>query len=145
MGGARRKFLDDGSSSSSSMLPNCCNITSSENQPIPSKSDNKSSQCILPAIGLHLNALARSSKDYNANNQETSVALRLLMNDPSSHAAPDSFANDQEIIIQPLALNSADGDLGPVDGGVRVTEDAYQLSGYVGSDHLNQSSPKKKK
>ncbi|GMP77126.1 hypothetical protein CsSME_00033508 [Camellia sinensis var. sinensis] len=143
MAGARRKHLDDSSSSGSSMLPQPdVNIESNDKQLVPTKPGNDSSHCILPGIGLHLNALARTSKEYSVVSHETLSSGRQLINDPSSTASIHSLNTGQD---QYLAVTSMEGNMGLTESGVPGMEDASQASGYIASEELNQSSPKKKR
>ncbi|KAI8010631.1 CRC domain-containing protein TSO1 [Camellia lanceoleosa] len=136
MAGARRKHLDDNSSSSSSMLSQSdVNIESNDKQLVPTKLGHDSSRCILPGIGLHLNALARTSKDYNIVSHETLASGAQFINDPTG----------QEPINKSLAMISVERNMGPTENGVPGMEDVSQASGYIASEEFSQSSPKKKR
>ncbi|CAL5337631.1 unnamed protein product [Camellia sinensis] len=136
MVGARRKHLDDNSSSSSSMLSQSdVNIESNDKQLVPTKLGHDSSRCILPGIGLHLNALARTSKDYNIVSHETLASGAQFIHDPAG----------QEPINKYLAMISVERNTGPTENGVPGMEDVSQASGYIASEEFSQSSPKKKR
>ncbi|KAJ6430091.1 hypothetical protein OIU84_021489 [Salix udensis] len=64
--GARRKNIEDGSSSGSVVVQSDEKITYENKQLVPFKPSSDSSRCILPGIGLHLNALAINAKDMSA-------------------------------------------------------------------------------
>ncbi|KAK1271794.1 Protein tesmin/TSO1-like CXC 2 [Acorus gramineus] len=64
MGTAHKNNLHNGSDSDSSRsVKDDANVTSDDRQLVPFKAGNGSSTCMLPSIGLHLNALATTSKD----------------------------------------------------------------------------------
>ncbi|PQP91896.1 protein tesmin/TSO1-like CXC 2 isoform X2 [Prunus yedoensis var. nudiflora] len=89
MAGARRKSLDNVSNSSSNMLSQSDEkITTNDKQLVPMKPGGESSRCILPGIGLHLNALAKTSKDYKIIKCE-SLAYGRQLSLPNSTA--DTF------------------------------------------------------
>ncbi|CAK9154415.1 unnamed protein product [Ilex paraguariensis] len=140
MTGARRKHLEEGSSCGSTMLslPDG-NVSSNDKQLAHLKPTNDSSRCILPGIGLHLNALATTSKDYKVVKHEALASgIQLL-------SAPESSASFQEPLNSSVAVTSSEIDLGPVENGASGLEEASQVSGYVVNEEFNQSSPKKKR
>ncbi|XAR57272.1 hypothetical protein NMG60_11025348 [Bertholletia excelsa] len=145
MGGPRRKHLDASSSSGSSMLSQAnVNIESKDKQPLPVKRATDSSRCIVPGIGLHLNALARTSKEYNIVNGETLASVRQLTNDRSPNSPFHSLPNGQEslskaLVVVPMESNGPSG----IEG--QGVEDAIQASGCIAGDDFNQGSPKKKR
>ncbi|KAK4587398.1 hypothetical protein RGQ29_024201 [Quercus rubra] len=135
MVGARRKNLGDGSNSSSSMLSQSDeNIACHDKQLVPFKPGGDSSRCILPGIGLHLNALATTSKDY-----------KIQSYLPGSTASLHSPSNSQEPFLQSLATASSERETDHGENGAAPVEDVSQASAYQVSDDFNQNSPKKKR
>ncbi|XP_047336886.1 protein tesmin/TSO1-like CXC 2 [Impatiens glandulifera] len=146
MSGARMKQLSGASSSGSSKIAQSeANILSKDNakQIIPVKSGNESSRCILSGIGLHLNALAKTTKDYNEVSRENlGGSARQLINDHSSVGSFPSLPTRQELS---LVVVSDERNIESFDNGVLVAEDASQASMYVSGEELSQNSPKKKR
>lgn len=145
MVGARRKNLGDGSNSSSSMLSQSDeNIACHDKQLVPFKPGGDSSQCILPGIGLHLNALATTSKDYkNVKHEDLSSGRQSYL--PSSTASLHSPSDSQEPFLQSLATASSERETDHGENGAAPVEDASQAYAYQVSDDFNQNSPKKKR
>ncbi|KAK2980633.1 hypothetical protein RJ640_011441 [Escallonia rubra] len=118
MAGARRKRFDDGSSCGSSALQQSHkDVASNDKHIAPLKPGNDSSRCILPGIGLHLNALATTSMDYKV--------IKL-----------DDLGLGGQLIER---------DMVSAENEISVVEDASQASGYAGNEEYSQSSPKKKR
>ncbi|XP_011030649.1 PREDICTED: protein tesmin/TSO1-like CXC 2 isoform X2 [Populus euphratica] len=127
--GSRRKNIDDGSSSSS-VLVQLDEKTTPKNTPlVPVKPGGDSSRCILPGIGLHLNALAINSKDSNKIKLETFSSSITL---PGSADSFNSRTTDQEL-DESLTLVSSERDNDPNENAVPLVED------------FSQTSPKKKR
>ncbi|GFS37217.1 TESMIN/TSO1-like CXC 2 [Actinidia rufa] len=142
MAGVYRKHLDDSSSSGSSILSQSdVNIESSDKQLVPIRTSNGSSRCVLPEIGLHINALARTSKNCIINHDLASG--RQLINEPSSAAPLHSLTTGQESLNKSLVVTSAERNMGHEENGVQNIEDASQAFGYI--EEFSQSSPKKKR
>ncbi|KAJ6324082.1 hypothetical protein OIU76_011394 [Salix suchowensis] len=127
--GSRRKSIDDGSSSSSVFVQSDEKIISKNAQLVPVKPGQDSSRCILPGIGLHLNALAINSKDSKKIKHETFFSSITL---PGSAASFHSRTTDREL-DESLTLVSTERDNDPNENGVPLVEDC------------NQTSPKKKR
>lgn len=145
MGGARRKHFDGNSSSVTPILTQERNTSSTDKQLVPMRSGNDSSRHILPGIGLHLNALATAPKEYKVGKQDASVSGRLVIAPPSSMANFHSFTTGEEQVNQPLAINSMERDMDPVESAIPLPEDASQASANMIAEEFNQSSPKKKR
>ncbi|KAK7809619.1 crc domain-containing protein tso1, partial [Quercus suber] len=137
MVGARRKNLGDGSNSSSSMLSQSDeNIACHDKQLVPFKPGGDSSRCILPGIGLHLNALATTSKDYkNVKHEDLSSGRQSYL--PSSTASLHSPSNSQEPFLQSLATASSERETDHGENGAAPVEDASQASAYQDSNGPN--------
>ncbi|KAI3469608.1 hypothetical protein Pfo_026271 [Paulownia fortunei] len=145
MGAARRKHLDENSGSDSSVLLQSDGNTSSDDQKLlPIKTGNESSRCVLPGIGLHLNALATTPKDYKIVNHDSSASGRLLIG-PSSAVNFHPSTTGQELLNNILPVASSDREIDSVENAVLPVEDACQASGYMANEDINQSSPKKKR
>ncbi|KAK8585680.1 hypothetical protein V6N13_050653 [Hibiscus sabdariffa] len=135
MQAARRKSLDGGSNTNSSI----------DNKLEPGKVGGDSSRCIVPGIGLHLNALAIASRDNSNMKLETlsSGTQKIIL--PCSTAF-NSPAEDQEIAHESfLGSASTERETDDVKNGVQLAEDASQASTYLANEELNQNSPKKKR
>ncbi|OMO85620.1 hypothetical protein COLO4_21540 [Corchorus olitorius] len=132
---ARRKSLDGGSNTSSSV----------DNQLVPSKPSNDSSRRILPGIGLHLNALAITSRDDNNIKHETLFSGTQKLSFPGSTASILTPTAKPEAVHESLNSASIERDTDPVENGLQLAEDASQASTYLGNEEFNQNSPKKKR
>ncbi|EOY05757.1 hypothetical protein QUC31_016609 [Theobroma cacao] len=132
---ARRKNLVDGSNTSSSV----------DNQFVPSKPGNDSSRRILPGIGLHLNALATTSRDNKNIKHETLSSGTQKLSFPSSTTSILLPTAGQEAVHESLTSVSTERETDPVENGVQLAEDASQASAYLVNEEFNQNSPKKKR
>ncbi|KAL3505969.1 hypothetical protein ACH5RR_031351 [Cinchona calisaya] len=145
MAGARKKHLDENSGSVSSiLLQSDGNTPTADKQLVPFRTGNDSSRCILPGIGLHLNALATAPKDLKVVKQDASVPGRLVIT-PGSAANFQSVMVGQESSDPSLALTSTESDMDPVENGVPLMEDTNQASALMVIEEFNQNSPKKKR
>lgn len=145
MVGARRKNLGDASNLSSSMLLQSDEkIACYGKQLVPIKPGGESTRCILPGIGLHLNALAANSKDHIYVKQESlSSGKQLYL--PSSTGSLNSPTNSQEPLHISLTSVTSERDTELAENGVSHVEDASPGSAVLVSDEFNQNSPKKKR
>ncbi|XP_047318623.1 protein tesmin/TSO1-like CXC 2 [Impatiens glandulifera] len=145
MSGARMRHLGDASSSGSSMITQQdANIEIKDNKElVPARSGNDSSHCILNGIGLHLNALAKTKKDYNEVAPENLASGRQSIDDRSSIGTVPLTAN-QELDLS-LVVVSEEKNIELADNGVLVAQDASQASMYIAGEELSQNSPKKKR
>lgn len=145
MVGSRRKCLDDGSSSSSSMpLQSHENTASSDKCVVPLKPGFDIPRRRLPGIGLHLNALAATSVDHKVVKHEALVpgAQPISVSDSAAYI---NSSNSQPISDGALVVYSSDRDMCPVGDGTPIAETAAQGIGYMVNDGLNHNSPKKKR
>lgn len=144
MAGARRKNLGDGSNCSSILSPSDEKIACHDKQLVPIKPSGDSSRCMLPGIGLHLNALATTSKDHkNVKLENLSSGRQLYL--PISTASFPSPTDTQEPLNKSLTSPSSERDADLPENGVSHVEDASQAAVYLVSDDFNQNSPKKKR
>ncbi|GKV19646.1 hypothetical protein SLEP1_g29875 [Rubroshorea leprosula] len=134
--GARRKNLDDDGSNSNSSV---------DKQLVPMKPRNESSRCILPGIGLHLNALAVAARDNKKIKHETLSSGRQKISIPSSTASILPLTTGQEAVCESLTSASAEREMDPTENGIQLAEDASLASPDLANEDLNQNSPKKKR
>lgn len=146
MGGARRKHLEENSGSDSSVwLHSSDDNTPSNDQKLVSMNrGNESSRCLLPGIGLHLNALATTPKDYKIVNPDCSASARLLIG-PSSVVNIHPSTNGQGLLDTILPVAPSDRELDGMENDVLPVEDSRPPSGYAANEEINQGSPKKKR
>lgn len=85
-----RKLLASSPNSKPSVSPN----TSKEKCLVPSRSGTNKFSSLLPGIGLHLNALAASSKDKIIVKRQTVTCRRQLLSSPSPISSIDSPNSD---------------------------------------------------
>lgn len=143
MAGARRKHMEDGSASDSPVLLKSDDNTSSNQQIVQSRTENDSSR-VLPGIGLHLNALAATPKDFKILNHESSASGRLLIG-PSSSANFLPPTSGQDLLSNTLANYSLEREIDNFESGGLPLEDPSQESGYIANEDINPSSPKKRR
>ncbi|KAG6435579.1 hypothetical protein SASPL_100453 [Salvia splendens] len=142
MGGARRKHLEENSiSDSSAWIPSDGNMASNDQKLVLLNRGNESSRRLMPGIGLHLNALATTPKDYNIVNLDSSSSARLLIG-PSSVVNLHPSNGGQGLLDNILVVATSDRD---VDGLEMAVEDACPPSATAANEEINQSSPKKKR
>lgn len=143
MAGARRKHMEDSSGSDSFALLKSDGNTSANQQMVPTTTENDSCH-VLPGIGLHLNALATTPKDFKIVNHEASASGRLLIGlSPSNNFHHPT--SGQELLSDTLADYSLEREIDTFESGVLPMEDPCQESGYVANEEINQSSPKKRR
>ncbi|KAE8712434.1 golgin subfamily B member 1-like isoform X1 [Hibiscus syriacus] len=132
---ARRKSLDGGSNTNSSV----------DNKLEPSKAGGDSSRCIVPGIGLHLNALAIVSRDNNNSKLETSSSETQKLILPCTTTSNPPAADHETAHESILASASTERETDDVENGIQLAEDASQASAYLVNEEFNQNSPKKKR
>ncbi|XP_047265134.1 protein tesmin/TSO1-like CXC 3 isoform X2 [Capsicum annuum] len=144
MVGSRRKHVDEGSGSSA-VQDTDGNLACNEKQLVPYKTVNESSRCILPGIGLHLNALAASSKDGKVVKHETSASGKQLLITSGSAVSHHPSVTGQESLSKSLPETSRGLEIVPLENSVPPMEDICEEPVYVNNEELNQTSPKKKR
>lgn len=138
---SRRKNLEDGSKSGSVSTHPEEKMASMDKQLVPYKSGGVTTRCILTGIGLHLNALATTSKDgTNLNHEKFSSERQLSL--PNSSASCHSTPISADPL---LTLVPTERDMDPSENGVQNEEDSAIASAYVLAEDFNQNSPKKKR
>ncbi|KAK2647077.1 hypothetical protein Ddye_022272 [Dipteronia dyeriana] len=143
---ARRKNLNDGSNCSSSIiLQSNEKIASEDNQLETLMPTSDSPRCILPGIGLHLNALTLASLPSQDNKNFRLEIFSRQLSLPTSTASIHSPESGQEPVQDSLTSAAAERDMVPVDDEVPLAEDASQTSAYLVGEESNLNSPKKKR
>lgn len=139
MGGARRKHLEENPVSDSSVWLCSDGNTDSDQKLASVNKGNEPSRRLLPGIGLHLNALATTPKDYKP---DSSASARLLI-------GPSSVVNlnpsSQGLLDNVLPVNTSDRDVDGMENAVLPVEEACPPSAYTANEEINQGSPKKKR
>lgn len=145
MAGARRKSLDNVSNFSSSMFSQSDEkITTNDTQLVPMKPGGESSRCILPGIGLHLNSLATTSKDYKTIKRENMPYGRQLSL-PNPTTDIHSPTAGQGPGHESFSSASSERDVDGTENGVQPVQDASQEAAFLANEEFNQNSPKKKR
>lgn len=132
MGGARRKHLNENTAPNS-----VCGRPSSSNENTIVRTGSEPSRRLLPGIGLHLNALATTPKDYKIINNDSSMSGRLLIG-PSSAVSFRPSNTGQDRINESVP----DREVENMETAIVPFEDA---SRYATNEEINQNSPKKKR
>ncbi|XP_057992496.1 protein tesmin/TSO1-like CXC 2 isoform X2 [Hevea brasiliensis] len=139
---ARRKNLGDSSNLTTSVGGQSDEkIASIDKRFVPFKPGSDSSRCVLPGIGLHLNALAITSKDSKNVKHET---LSSGISVPST-VAPFPSQNSGQELNESLSLASTDIDIDPTENEAPFVEDVPQASACLVTEEFNHSSAKKKR
>ncbi|KAK1311151.1 Protein tesmin/TSO1-like CXC 2 [Acorus calamus] len=137
MGAAHKNNLHNGSDSDSSRsVKDDANVTSDDRQLVPFKAGNGSSTCMLPSIGLHLNALATTSKDSRMVLQENPDSGRQSIKMSSSIGSLRFLKVAQTLHIQRDSRSI---------GGDEVMQDASCTPAIGTGEELNRSTPKRKR
>ncbi|XP_057962070.1 protein tesmin/TSO1-like CXC 3 isoform X8 [Malania oleifera] len=115
---------------------------SSSKKLISIKSENGYSLSKLPGIGLHLNALATTSKDSKVLTNKVLASGRDQISMPTSIS---SFTPAQNLLVKSSNEECMQREFSPSDSGVKVPEDSSEQSIVGVNEALNQSSPQKKR
>lgn len=148
MSGARRKHFNENSGSGSSVLlqSNDGNSSSNDQNRVPVKTANETSIRVLPGIGLHLNTIAPTPKDFKIVNLDSSASRRLLIGPSSSvHFHPSTTNSGQDLLNNSLPVNSSEQAADGTENTVLPLEDACEASAYMANEEINHGSPKKKR
>ncbi|KGN56953.1 protein tesmin/TSO1-like CXC 2 [Cucumis sativus] len=138
---SRRKNLEDSSNGGSVSKRSEEKTASMDKQLVPYKSGGVATRCVLTGIGLHLNALATTSKDAKNLNHDKFSSERQL-NLPNSSASCHSPSGG----LDPLLTSAVtERDMDPSGNGAQNEEDGARASAYVLAEDFNQNSPKKKR
>ncbi|KAF6138082.1 hypothetical protein GIB67_033496 [Kingdonia uniflora] len=133
--GSQKKSMVDTRHSSSFASLSDGKFGSRDTHLVPFRPTTGSSPCLLPGIGLHLNALAATTKDSRVVKHETLASGKRLISMPTSIA---SFHSNK-----PLALSSVRSDMGIAGNIFQISQD--DSSGPNFGEELNESSPRKKR
>ncbi|KAI3980928.1 hypothetical protein MKX01_025493 [Papaver californicum] len=145
MGGGQKRRLEDDSKSGSSSSPSDGKVTSEDSQLVPFKAGNNSSPCMVPGIGLHLNALAVSGKDDRVVKHETLPSGKSLISMSSHITSLHSVESERQPLNKTFSLNSLERDIGPAVSEDQVMQDAYQASVFGGGEEFESGSPRKRR
>lgn len=110
---------------------------------LPVESEGDPLRCTLPGIGLHLNALATTSNDYQSVEHGNLLSENQLMNTQISSSSLN-LPNSHQSLHESLT-SVASEDIGSADNGVLVVQDGSQSCAYPDSEELDHNSPQKKR
>ncbi|XP_030534563.1 protein tesmin/TSO1-like CXC 2 [Rhodamnia argentea] len=145
MVGTHQKSLDGGSGgNSSSLLKSDENNIPKNKQLVVVKRGGDSTRCIVPGIGLHLNALTSSTKDSRIVKHESLLSDVQALNVHMSTTSLQSPLTSQELLHKSLTLSNAE-DMDCDDNGLQVTEEASQAPADLIYEEHGQTSPRKKR
>ena len=99
---------------------------------------------MLPRVGLHLNALATTSKNSTFIQCKTLASAKQLISMRSSMSC-DSLTSNQNVLIGSSTLNSMEKDFDSGDNKVKVAENALQASVTTGGEEADLNSPTRKR
>ncbi|KAH6786943.1 hypothetical protein C2S52_006495 [Perilla frutescens var. hirtella] len=139
MSGARRKHMEDGSASDSPIFLTSDGNASSNQQIVQTNTES-----VLPGIGLHLNALAATPKDFKIVNHESSASGRLLLGPSSSTNFPPPTSS-QDLFSNSFSDYSLEREIDTFENGGLPMDDLSQDSGFIANEDINPSSPKKRR
>ncbi|XP_019423667.1 PREDICTED: protein tesmin/TSO1-like CXC 2 [Lupinus angustifolius] len=131
------KNSDDNSNTDSTTSQSVRESIANEKQLVPTKRNSDSRKCILPGIGLHLNALA-TLKDRNSTKIDELSSGRQLSLLCSTSSLQISTSQEHHHLA--LVAVSSERELDLSNNGVHPAEDCSQAHEY-----LNQNSPKRKR
>ncbi|KAK4769489.1 hypothetical protein SAY86_027639 [Trapa natans] len=129
VGGHKCKILCDSSSSHSENKINSKNL---QLPPVNNNRRSRSSRCIVPGIGLHLNSLALAKRDYKVIKCDTLSSETQVLN-----------ASDQELLPQTMISSAPEKEAD--ESGDILVEDTSQALVLMNPEELNPSSPRKKR
>lgn len=141
MASVQRKNLDGKSNTNSSTEKSDEMDVSKGKQLVPIKHSGDSRKCVLPGIGLHLNALA-SLNDCKNIKIETLISGRQTNLPSSSSSLQLSASQDHQLSLVPISVEK---DLEPSENEVQPGEDCTQPLVHMAGEDLQQNSPKKKR
>ncbi|KAJ8627014.1 hypothetical protein MRB53_020321 [Persea americana] len=146
VGAQKKNAVDDSKSDSLNSMQSEGKCASDDKKLVPLRPGiGSSSQCVLPSIGLHLNALASTSKDFRIVKHESLTSVSRLISMPRSVGSFHSLTAAHNSANQSLAPNNAQGDLSSNGNAVQVMQDDLQEPALEIAEEFNQNSPKKKR
>lgn len=143
MGGARRKHMEESSGSDSLWLNSDGTTPSNDQNSAPLNRANE--RCLMPGIGLHLNALASAPKDFKIVNPDSTSATARLVIGPSSVVNLHHSSTSQELLDSVLPQASSEREMDGMETAIVPVEDVCPPSGFAANEEINQGSPKKKR
>ncbi|XP_057962064.1 protein tesmin/TSO1-like CXC 2 isoform X3 [Malania oleifera] len=141
-GALKRKSICYSNDNSPDSLQSDRRVAANEQKLISIKSENGYSLSKLPGIGLHLNALATTSKDSKVLTNKVLASGRDQISMPTSIS---SFTPAQNLLVKSSNEECMQREFSPSDSGVKVPEDSSEQSIVGVNEALNQSSPQKKR
>lgn len=146
VGAHKKNAVDDSKSDSLNSMQSEGKCASDDKKLVPLRpGSGSSSQCMLPSIGLHLNALASTSKDFRIVKHESLTSVSRVISMPRSVGSFHSLTATHNSTNQSLAPNNAQGDLSSNGNAVQVMQDDLQEPAFEIGEEFNQNSPKKKR
>ena len=136
-----RKLLDSSPISKPSVSPN----TSKEKRLVASKPASNRFSSLLPGIGLHLNAIAATSKDKIIVKRQTLTCRRQLISSPRAITSIDLPNSETKSLNTPTSPNLAGSDRKEQKDEVQTIENACHSSAFGEDIEFPQSSPKRKR
>ncbi|KAL8223926.1 hypothetical protein R6Q57_019401 [Mikania cordata] len=142
MGSWRKHSEDVSNGSSANVSESNQTVVPNDNNSHPLRNGNDSSRCILPGIGLHLNAIASNLADHKVVKHESLGSGRQFI--IATPAGYPSVGSSQELMTTFSDTPSFENDTGPA---LNDADDASKTLGFVENAELNQSqtSPRKKR
>ncbi|XP_030476071.2 protein tesmin/TSO1-like CXC 2 isoform X1 [Syzygium oleosum] len=145
MVGTQQKSLDGSSGGNSSPLLNSDeNNVPKNKQLVVVKRGGDSSRCIVPGIGLHLNALTSTTNDSRIVKHEGLLSDVQALNMHMSTTSLQSPLTNQESLHKSLTSSNAE-DMDIADHGLQVAEEASQAPADLNYEEHGQTSPRKKR
>lgn len=144
-GARKRKTDDDSNSSSSASSQSDGKYTSGDKQLDPIRPCTTSSSCMIPGIGLHLNALASTTKDTRVVKHATLNSGKELIRMPSSLSSVYSLSSEQNPLCMSSGLSTIKSDTSSSGNDLQGFLDASRVSIFRAGEDLNETSPKKKR
>ncbi|RDX77046.1 Protein tesmin/TSO1-like CXC 2, partial [Mucuna pruriens] len=141
MASVQRKNSDDNSNTNSSTAKSDERNVGNEKEQLPTKHSGDSRRCVLPGIGLHLNALAALKDCTNIKIEKLSSGRQPNL--PSSPSSLQLSARQEHQLS--LVPASVERDLGPSENEVQPGEDCTQSLVPMAGEDFQQNSPKKKR
>lgn len=145
MVGTQQKSLDGSSGGNSSPLLNSDeNNVPKNKQLVVVKRGGDSSRCIVPGIGLHLNALTSTTNHSRIVKHEGLLSDVQALNMHMSTTSLQSPLTNQESLHKSLTSSNAE-DMDIADHGLQVAEEASQAPADLNYEEHGQTSPRKKR
>lgn len=144
--GVHKKSLgDDPKSSHSNKLQGDEKSAADDQHSVSHMRGTSSSPCILPGIGLHLNALATTSKDSGMIKHETLASGRRLISMPKSVGSFHSLTDWQKPLDKSLAVISIEGEASQAMKEVQAMQDGCPVPEFGVEEEFSPNSPKRKR